>query len=242
VLPKLDMGRRRRDLPSKESRRANRAGPAARQFNRLLAPLGMRLLPVPGDGNCFFRACAVQFQILGRNHAPRDICDHMKLRQRVCDYLCENRKVYAPYLEAEALGTGCNAVVDFDGYVKKMRVDGVWAGHLEVHALSAMLESEMIIYLLDAPSYRIRHSDGPVQRVLRLAYYENQHYDAVLPTDIQHPGASTDMATSHVPSSSRIRDARSRKSRRGSARSPGMRSLPSMPSSSHETDLRLVEL
>ncbi|KAF6001730.1 hypothetical protein F1559_002459 [Cyanidiococcus yangmingshanensis] len=182
------MGRKQKNAPKRFDGRTNRSGPATRQFNRLLAPLGLRLLPVTGDGNCFFRACAVQFQILGRNHAPRDVCDHTKLRQRVCDFLQENRQLYAPYVEAEALDSESDTAASFDEYIHKMRQDGIWAGHLEVHALSAMLETEIIIYLLQAPSYRIRHTDGPSQRQLQLAYHENQHYDAVLPTEIDPRG------------------------------------------------------
>jgi hypothetical protein len=181
---KESMGRKQKAAQRKEGSRANRGGSASRQFNRLLAPLGLRLLPVAGDGNCFFRACAVQFRILGRNHAPRDICDHEKLRQRVCDFLLENRQLYAPYVEAEVASAESDAAVCYDEYVRKMRQDGVWAGHLEIHALSAMLETEIIIYLAQAPSYRIRNTDRPVHRQLQLAYHENQHYDAVLPSNI----------------------------------------------------------
>ena len=178
---------------------------ARRRFDEMLRPLGVQVMEVEGDGNCFFRACSAQLQLgdeleegVADDLPFREAPDHMALREAVCEYMWKHREEYQPFIDASVCNeaeAGDQSVSSNDEgrarelevYVERMRREGVWAGHVEIHATSALCHADITVYMLNSPSYSVRYADStgkhPAPRQFRLAYYDTGHYDAVVPID-----------------------------------------------------------
>src|SRR3989338_3793305 len=140
-------------------------------FLELLRSSGLLMHPIKGDGNCLFRAVALQ--VYG---SPEP---HGLLRQRCMDFIENSRATYEPF-------TG----PDFEGYVAVKRRDGMetplaWGGHMEVQALSEMFSTRFEIYDAETgKTVNIDHesySDAEVP--VRLSYHHGNHYNALVSRD-----------------------------------------------------------
>ncbi|KAK2448891.1 Cysteine proteinases superfamily protein [Trifolium repens] len=96
------------------------------QFRTQLDALGLRIVEVTADGNCFFRALADQLE--GNEE------EHRKYRSMVVKHILET---FEPFIEDE---------VPFDEYFQTMDNDGTWAGHMEVQAASLVTHSNVCIH------------------------------------------------------------------------------------------------
>lgn len=157
---KKDQRQRRREL-KKERARAKHSKAEYAEFNRQLRDHNFAIRDVRGDGNCLFRAVCDQIEGSER--------DHWDLRQRTLDFMEEHRDGFEPFVENDE---------SFDDYVRRLRREGVWGGHLELQAMSLLLGRNIIVHQLGQPSWELRNH-GPDAPAIMLSYHEQQHYASV---------------------------------------------------------------
>ncbi|XP_030975072.1 OVARIAN TUMOR DOMAIN-containing deubiquitinating enzyme 7 isoform X1 [Quercus lobata] len=132
------------------------------QFRAQLDALGLKIVHVTADGNCFFRALADQLE--GNEE------EHKKYRGMVVEYIMKNREMFEPFIEDD---------VPFDEYCQCMEKDGTWAGHMELQAASLVTHSNMCIHRNMSPRWYIRNFDERGACMVHLSYHDEEHYNSV---------------------------------------------------------------
>ncbi|TKY55690.1 OTU domain-containing protein 3 [Spatholobus suberectus] len=132
------------------------------QFRTQLDALGLRIVEVTADGNCFFRALADQLE--GNEE------EHQKYRSMVVKHILDNREMFEPFIEDE---------VPFDEYCQSMENDGTWAGHMELQAASLVTRSNICIHRNMSPRWYIRNFDDRGVCMIHLSYHDGEHYNSV---------------------------------------------------------------
>jgi len=129
-------------------------------FQAQMEPLGLTLVDMEHDGNCLFRAIADQLE-----RAPNKCAAY---RKKICDFISQNREDYEPFIEDDET---------FDGYLKEMRMDGIWGGQLEIQAASLAYMVNITIHQLDTPRWDIINFPG--EKTIHLSYHQGSHYASV---------------------------------------------------------------
>ncbi|XP_014509808.1 OTU domain-containing protein 3 isoform X2 [Vigna radiata var. radiata] len=132
------------------------------QFRTQLDALGLRIVEVTADGNCFFRSLADQLE--GNEE------EHKKYRSLVVKHILDNREIFEPFIEDE---------VPFDQYCQSMENDGTWAGHMELQAASLVTRCNICIHRHMSPRWYIRNFDDHGVRMVHLSYHDGEHYNSV---------------------------------------------------------------
>ncbi|KAG6471684.1 hypothetical protein ZIOFF_069130 [Zingiber officinale] len=148
------------------------------EFRVQLDVLGLKIVEVTADGNCFFRALADQL------HGNED--EHQKFREMVVKYimvfdtcpshpsnlvLFENhREDFEPFIEDE---------VPFDEYCRTMEKDGTWAGNMELQAASLVTRRNICIHRFSSPRWYISNFSGHQDDMIHLCYHDGEHYNSV---------------------------------------------------------------
>ncbi|KAL8168280.1 hypothetical protein V2J09_009779 [Rumex salicifolius] len=127
-----------------------------------LDALGLKIIQVTADGNCFFRGLADQLE--------GDQEEHKKYRSMAVNYIKKNREMFEPFIEDE---------VPFDEYCESMEKDGTWAGHMELQAASLVTHSNICIHQSLLPRWYIRNFDDKIARMIHLSYHDGEHYNSV---------------------------------------------------------------
>ncbi|KAK4790899.1 hypothetical protein SAY86_031312 [Trapa natans] len=150
--------------PRKQPHQAKKYGKQTdmAQFRPQLDALGLKIVQVTADGNCFFRALADQLE------GSED--EHGKYRSMVVQYIKKNRETFEPFIEDE---------VPFDEYCQTMENDGTWAGHMELQAASLVTRSNICIHQNMSPRWYIRNFEQPGYRMIHLSYHDEEHYNSV---------------------------------------------------------------
>ncbi|CAI0405767.1 unnamed protein product [Linum tenue] len=131
-------------------------------FRGQLDGLGLKIIQVTADGNCFFRSLADQ---LDGNEE-----EHGKYRSMIVQYIRENRELFEPFLEDD---------VPFDEYCQQMGKDGTWAGHMELQAASLVTNSNICIHRHMSPRWYIQNFDQRGARMIHLSYHDEEHYNSL---------------------------------------------------------------
>ncbi|GKU98922.1 hypothetical protein SLEP1_g11857 [Rubroshorea leprosula] len=133
------------------------------QLRAQLDALGLKIIQVTPDGNCFFRALADQLE------GNED--EHGKYRSMVVQYIVKNREKFEPFIEDD---------VPFDKYCQSMAEDGTWAGQMELQAASLVTQSNICIHRNMSPCLHTKNFDSRGARMVHLSYhYGEQHYNSV---------------------------------------------------------------
>ncbi|KAL0461804.1 UNVERIFIED_CONTAM: OVARIAN TUMOR DOMAIN-containing deubiquitinating enzyme 7 [Sesamum latifolium] len=152
--------------PSKEPKQTHikRRGKQAdtSDFRAQLDVLGLKIIGVTADGNCFFRALADQLE------GNED--EHEKYRNMVVRFIRNNREMFEPFVEDE---------VPFDEYCRSMGEDGTWAGNMELQAASLVTRSNICIHRNMSPRWYIQNFDKHEARMIHLSYHDGEHYNSV---------------------------------------------------------------
>ncbi|KAN0065491.1 hypothetical protein ACQY0O_001328 [Thecaphora frezii] len=98
-----------------------------RELNEQLKQMGLYAANTTGDGNCLFRALSDQLYGSPAQHA--------RLRQETCDHLASHADRFAAFVDDRP----------FDDYVRLMRENGTYGGHLELHAFAQMTQKRIKI-------------------------------------------------------------------------------------------------
>uniref|UniRef100_A0A0E0PFH2 OTU domain-containing protein n=1 Tax=Oryza rufipogon TaxID=4529 RepID=A0A0E0PFH2_ORYRU len=133
------------------------------EFRAQLDSLGLKIIEVSADGNCFFRAMGDQLE--GNEE------EHMKYRAMIVQYIKEHRVDFEPFIEDEE---------PFEKYCDSMLEDGTWAGHMELQAASILKRKNICIHMLNSPRWYIRNfSDREATSMIHLSYHQGEHYNSV---------------------------------------------------------------
>uniref|UniRef100_A0A0D9ZS80 OTU domain-containing protein n=1 Tax=Oryza glumipatula TaxID=40148 RepID=A0A0D9ZS80_9ORYZ len=133
------------------------------EFRAQLDSLGLKIIEVSADGNCFFRAMGDQLE--GNEE------EHMKYRAMIVQYIKEHRVDFEPFIEDEE---------PFEKYCDSMLEDGTWAGHMELQASSILTRKNICIHMLNSPRWYIRNfSDREATSMIHLSYHQGEHYNSV---------------------------------------------------------------
>lgn len=124
--------------------------------------LGLKIIQVAADGNCFFRALADQLE---GNEG-----EHIKYRNMVVQYILSNRENFEPFIEDE---------VPFDEYCQSMIKDGTWAGNLELQAASLVFKRNICIHRANYPRWYISNFNDRETTMIHLSYHDGEHYNSV---------------------------------------------------------------
>ncbi|CAN4093741.1 unnamed protein product [Withania somnifera] len=124
--------------------------------------LGLKIIQVTSDGNCFFRALGDQLE--GNEE------EHEKYRDMTVKFIRNNRDMFEPFIEDD---------VPFDEYCESMEKDGTWAGHMELQAASLVTHTNICIHRHMSPRWYIQNFDNRESRMLHLSYHDGEHYNSV---------------------------------------------------------------
>ncbi|XP_031482243.1 OVARIAN TUMOR DOMAIN-containing deubiquitinating enzyme 7 [Nymphaea colorata] len=132
------------------------------QFSSQLDALGLKIVPLVADGNCFFRGIADQLE--GNEE------EHAKYRHMVVEYIMKHREEFEPFIEDD---------VPFDEYCQSMGNDGTWAGHMEIQAASLVCHSNICIHHSMSPRWYIKNFPCHGNRMIHLSYHDGEHYNSI---------------------------------------------------------------
>ncbi|KAF6143966.1 hypothetical protein GIB67_017574 [Kingdonia uniflora] len=124
--------------------------------------LGLKIVELTADGNCFFRGLADQLE--GNEE------EHGKYRSMVANYIVKHREQFEPFIEDN---------VPFEEYCESMEKDGTWAGNMELQAASLVTHSNICIHRILSPRWYIRNFDDYATRMIHLSYHNEEHYNSV---------------------------------------------------------------
>mmetsp|Transcript_946 Transcript_946/g.2255 ORF Transcript_946/g.2255 Transcript_946/m.2255 type:complete len:266 (-) Transcript_946:1932-2729(-) len=178
---------------SKKNRRKNKHDKAVVEkelelFQQKMKTVGCFVKGIKGDGNCLFRA--VSDQIYG----TEDL--HTSLRAQSIEFMIIARDL----MEAFVIGES------YDDYVTRMAKEGVWAGHLELQALSMALQVNIIVHHLRTAPAVLNNFSGD-SRTLHLSFHLGEHYNSVRPlTSLQGPAVLPFILQFEVPVTQSVYD------------------------------------
>ncbi|KAJ9562317.1 hypothetical protein OSB04_007477 [Centaurea solstitialis] len=132
------------------------------EFRAQLDALGLKIIEVTADGNCFFRALADQLE--------GDEDKHEAYRKMVVHYIMKNRENFEPFIEDD---------VPFDEYCQSMGKDGTWAGNMELQAASLVTHSNICIHRKSSPRWYIKNFNDHDAQMIHLSYHDWEHYNSV---------------------------------------------------------------
>ncbi|KAK0539543.1 hypothetical protein OC835_001095 [Tilletia horrida] len=101
---------------------------AEKQLTAQLKAMGLYAANTLGDGNCLFRA--LSDQLYGYPN------QHLHIRHAICDYLQAHPEKYAGFVDDAK---------PFDAYVRNMREQGTYGGHLELSAFAQLKRKQIKI-------------------------------------------------------------------------------------------------
>ncbi|PNT62103.1 hypothetical protein BRADI_5g25650v3 [Brachypodium distachyon] len=152
----------KRDAEKKFGKKTNMS-----EFRAQLDSIGVKIVEVTADGNCFFRAMGDQLE--------GDEEQHMKYREMVVQYIVKHREEFEPFIEDE---------VPFDEYCDSMMKDGTWAGNMELQAASLVTRRNICIHMLNSPRWYINNFSGrEATNMVHLSYHHGEHYNSVRLTE-----------------------------------------------------------
>lgn len=139
----------------------------------------LNVVDVSPDGNCLFRAVALQ--VYGNDEL------HSEVRKSCCDYMVNNADRFSVFVTE---GT-------FEEYIKRMREPKTWGDDPEIRAIEEMYDRPFEVY--DATISDKRNPTEPIKihfegdlpspdvcrklNPIRVSYHGHNHYNAVVPID-----------------------------------------------------------
>lgn len=133
-------------------------------FQKALQKRGLKIVEMAGDGNCLFRAVALQ--VYGDNDM------HFDVRARVCDFM-EGDKQLASFLDEP-----------LQDYVARKRKDGVHGNNPEIQAVSELFNRPVEVFTPDSggelPLNIFQKEYATPDEPIRLSYHDGNHYNAVI--------------------------------------------------------------
>mmetsp|Transcript_22028 Transcript_22028/g.33479 ORF Transcript_22028/g.33479 Transcript_22028/m.33479 type:complete len:298 (+) Transcript_22028:75-968(+) len=147
-----------------------------------LAKKNLDIEEVAADGNCLYRAVAMQLKLI----LPETEKTHQNLRSICADEMLSKKVEYEPFADLQEM-----KVNSFEEYVEKVRNSSEWGGHLELRALAQSLEKTIVVYSIEEP-LEIKFQSGDPEKdeddydhKIRLSFHRQyyvlgEHYNSVV--------------------------------------------------------------
>lgn len=138
-------------------------------FRRQLTELGLCTRPIKADGHCLFRSVSDLID------GDQDI-SYLLYRKIAVDYMRLHPSKFSPFLSEEEAAEG------FSAYLEKMANTSAYGSHVEMIALSTLLDLQFIVHEYQQPPLLVRDSEDRLEnsKTLHLAYDPiMKHYDSV---------------------------------------------------------------
>lgn len=141
------------------------------------------VIPIRGDGNCFFRAVAEGLE----RQFSKTSYDHCQLRQLGVKYMRDNPDSFEPYITPRLSEIRHHPqfqdVYTFDQYLSKLAEDGIWSGYYEASALTFVLGKKINLMFSE--------NDQPEPDSINLIFVNDNHFNLILPVSAQAASSST---------------------------------------------------
>ncbi|KAG8474725.1 hypothetical protein CXB51_031460 [Gossypium anomalum] len=160
-----------------------------KQADISLDALGLKIIKVTADGNCFFQHFIVILEVLiifdfGEVAHSFQLAGLLLISWKFCKNLrigfqmftlddrnnIMNREMFEPFIEDD---------VPFDEYCQSMEKDGTWAGHMELQAASLVTRRNICIHRNMSPRWYIKNFQDRAARMVHLSYHDEEHYNSV---------------------------------------------------------------
>ena len=128
---------------------------------------GFEVIPISGDGNCFFSAVAHQLQQLPEDHRLSTLANHKVLLQRAVHYVLIHLDEFKEYIEGS-----------LDVFIENISRDYAWADHVIIVALSKTLNVNIVVCRSDQEDPAII-KQAEADTTLYLAYEVGVHYNSL---------------------------------------------------------------
>lgn len=148
------------------------------KIKNLLAEMSLQVKPMIPDGNCLYYAIEDQLKL---NAAT--IKSPKQLRTLTSSYMLSNADDFLPFLSKPDSGD-CYSLEEFKQYCKDVAETTAWGGHLELQALSKVLETSIHIIQADMPTIKIGEEYAGDPLILTFHRHElglGEHYNSVQP-------------------------------------------------------------
>ena len=142
-------------------------------YLRALQMHGLRIVEIPGDGNCLFRA--ISHQVYGNDNY------HHIVRAMCVDYMAADAEFFSQFVEG--------GKENFNKYLAAKRTNACWGDDPEIQAICELYDRPAEIWAYDsahgARKLRTFHevSGIPGMTPMRVSYYGGGHYDSVVGSD-----------------------------------------------------------
>jgi OTU domain-containing protein 5 len=149
-------------------------------YRSTLALFSLRIVEIPGDGNCLFRSVA--HQVYG------DDALHTLVREKCCDYMESEKAFFSNFV--------VGGLSFFDQYIHAKRTSSCWGDDPEIQAMCELYNRPAEIWAFDraagARKLRTFHSTDSQQVAavpsmvsatgvpMRLSFYGGGHYDSIV--------------------------------------------------------------
>lgn len=98
----------------------------------------------------------------------------MVFRESACKYILEHKELFVNFIDEDQEGS-------VEEYVEGMRRDGEWGGHLELQALSELLQCMVVVHKKNLEEYYVSPmSSKPKQTIFHIAYFQNEDFEHFL--------------------------------------------------------------
>lgn len=135
--------------------------------------MNYKLVDVPADGHCLFRALMYQLKLRGIDY-PSDV-GHLVIRKQVVKQLRSHRENYEPFIDTEN--------ITYEEYCNKMENTGEWGGDIELTAFSDSIQCPIEVYSInDTIKIGEQYKDEPIKIVILYhAISSGPHYNSITP-------------------------------------------------------------
>ncbi|CAF3150203.1 unnamed protein product [Rotaria sp. Silwood2] len=145
-------------------------------LSQQLGNIGLKIINILADGNCFFRAVSHQLH--------RHERDHVNIRSIAIKYLIENGNEFEYFIDEQ--------YTTIENYITRMSRNSTYADHLVILATAIVLNKNIIIHELGKMPILIPGSDF-IEHQLHICYHpDTLHYDSVLSFDDNSAFLSTE--------------------------------------------------
>lgn len=136
-----------------------------------IAPLGLVIRSVAGDGHCLFRSIAVAMTSIGRSgYSPDSV---KELRQVAAKEIREHPDDYLPFSDY-------GSVEELNKHCDKIENENEWADNLEVSALANALKVSIIVHALGIPPQKFGEFVTEINLTFHTASRSGGHYNAAI--------------------------------------------------------------
>ncbi|KAI1285272.1 Deubiquitinase OTUD6B [Halotydeus destructor] len=147
------------------------------KFGSILKQLGLKVIEVPSDGDCMYKALEHQLSIKGVQSSVDE------LRHSTSESIRTNKEEYWPFLVSEKTGDLMDDQ-EFQTYCDAIKAKKIWGGQIELQALSKALKKCIEVIQAEGPPVTIGSEIGGDK--LRLSYHRHmyhlgEHYNSLVP-------------------------------------------------------------